>query len=75
MLSRASAAIHLCLVIDCGLWFGKLAAFFRQKRNGGQAFNHAAIFGGANGFSGFSGNSRADIHQCMIHLSQLTNSF
>jgi hypothetical protein len=35
--------------------------------------NHALCFDGANGSRGFSGNSRADMRQCMIHLSQLTN--
>jgi len=64
MLCRASAAIHLCLfIVGCG------------SVSGCQAFDHALCLGGANGFRGFSGNFRADIRQCMIHLSQFTNSF
>jgi hypothetical protein len=61
MLSGASAAIHLCLVI---MGFGS---------RGLKPRNHAPCFDGASGSRGCSGNSRADMRQCMIHLSQLTN--
>lgn len=59
MLFRASAAVHLCLeIVGCG-------------SESWRPLNHAPSLGGAKRLRGVFARFRADMRQCMIHLSQL----